>query len=79
MKLILGKLNNGAIFYWDISHMQLKPSVGDYAIVENKNDYDLVKIIGIVETSEKYYKQLTHDCKLKQSVCLLKRNMIRND
>lgn len=38
MKLILGKLNNGAIFYWDISHMQLK-----------------------------------------QAVCLLKRNMIRND
>ena len=71
MKLILGKLNNGAIFYWDISHMQLKPSVGDYAIVGNK--------IGIVETSEKYYKQLTHDCELKQSVCLLKRNMIRND
>ena len=79
MKLILGKLNNGAIFYWDISHMQLKPVVGDYAIVGNKNDYDLVKIIGIVETSEKYYKQLTHDCELKQSVCLLKRNMIRND
>lgn len=79
MKLILGKLNNGAIFYWDISHMQLKPVVGDYAIVENKNDYDLVKIIGIVETSEKYYKQLIHDCELKQSVCLLKRNMIRYD
>ena len=59
--------------------MQLKPVVGDYAIVENKNDYDLVKIIGIVETSEKYYKQLTHDCELKQSVCLLKRNMIRYD
>ena len=52
MKLILGKLNNGAIFYWDISHLQLKPIVGDYAIVGNKNDYDLVKIIGIVETSE---------------------------
>ena len=79
MKLILGKLNSGAIFYWDISDMQLKPSIGDYAIVENLDDYALVKIVGIVETSEKYYKQLTHDCELKQSVCLLKRNMIRND
>lgn len=79
MKLILGKLNSGSIFYWDISHLQLKPIVGDYAIVGNKNDYDLVKIIGIVETSEKYYKQLTHDCELKQAVCLLKRNMIRYD
>ena len=79
MKLILGKLNNGAIFYWDISHTQLKPVVGDYAIVGNKNDYDLVKIIGIVETSEKYCKRLTHSCELKKAVCLLKRNMIRND
>lgn len=79
MKLILGKLNNGDIFYWDISHMQLKPVVGDYAIVENKNDYDLVKIIEIVETSEKYCKRLTHGRELKKAVCLLKRNMIRND
>lgn len=79
MKLILGKLNGGAIFYWDISHMQLKPSVGDYAVVENLGDYALVKIVGIVETSEKYCKQLTHSCELKQAVCLLKRNMIRND
>ena len=48
MKLILGKLSNGAIFYWDIYHMQLKPSIGDYAIVENLDDYALVKIVGIV-------------------------------
>lgn len=79
MKLILGKLSNGAIFYWDISHMQLKPSIGDYAIVENLDDYALVKIVGIVETSEKYCKRLTHSCELKKAVCLLKRNMIRND
>lgn len=79
MKLILGKLNNGDTFYWDISHMQLKPVVGDYAVVENKNDYDLVKIIEIVETSEKYCKRLTRGCKLKKTVCLLKRNMIRKD
>ena len=52
MKLILGKLNNGAIFYWDISHMQLKPSVGDYAIVENMNGYDLIKVAGIVTTTK---------------------------
>lgn len=46
--------------------MQLKPVVGDYAVVENKNDYDLVKIIEIVETSEKYCKRLTHGCELKK-------------
>ena len=79
MKLILGKLNTGAIFYWDISDMKLEPSIGDYAIVENLNDYDLVKIIGIVETSGKYCKRLTHTCKPKKVVCLLKRNMIRKD
>ena len=61
MKLILGKLNSGAIFYWDISDMKLEPSIGDYAIVE------------------KYCKRLTHSCELKKAVCLLKRNMIRND
>ena len=59
--------------------MKLEPSIGDYAIVENLNDYDLVKIIGIVETSEKYCKRLTHSCELKKAVCLLKRNMIRKD
>lgn len=79
MKLILGKLNSGAIFYWDISDMKLEPSIGDYAIVENLDDYALVKILGIVETSEKYCKRLTHSCELKKAVCLLKRNMIRND
>ena len=79
MKLILGKLNSVAIFYWDISDMKLEPSIGDYAIVENLDDYALVKIVGIVETSEKYCKQLTHSCELKKAVCLLKRNMIRND
>ena len=49
--------------------MKLEPSRGDYAIGENLNDYDLLKIIGIVETNEKYCKRLTHSCELKKAVC----------
>lgn len=54
MKLIAGKINNcGTTYYWDISEFKVMPKIGDYAIVENMNDYDLVKIVGIVETIEK--------------------------
>jgi len=49
--LVAGKINaTGKILCWksDIFF----PSIGDYAIVENKNGYDLVEIVGKIETTK---------------------------
>ena len=54
MKLIIGKFNvSNKIAYWSIGEKYTPDvAINDYAIVENKDDFDLVKIIGIVETNE---------------------------
>lgn len=58
MKLIIGKLNNDKIGrYWKMEQ-NLYFNVGDYAIVENLNGYDLVKVIGLVETDEENVKKI---------------------
>ena len=57
-KLIIGNFNgSNEIFYWDIAGItEESVDIGDYAAVENKNGYDLVKIIGkaVVEDDFKY-------------------------
>ena len=51
--LIAGVFNSiGEPLYWVIEGILGKDVIGDYAIVENRNGYDLVKIVGIVETTE---------------------------
>ena len=49
--LIAGVINaTGQMLYWkDEKFMR----IGNYAIVENANGYDLVKIVGIVLTTKK--------------------------
>ena len=49
--LVVGVINaTGKMLLWkDDCEMQL----GDYAVVENVNGYDLVKVIGIILTTEK--------------------------
>lgn len=49
--LVAGVINaTGKMLFWkDDCEMQL----GDYAVVENVNGYDLVKVIGIILTTEK--------------------------
>ena len=78
MKAILGKLNRShEVYYWRCDGMY--PDVGDYAIVENINDYDLVKIIGIVETDEKYEKFLSKNRISKKVIKTISRSWVRND
>lgn len=80
MKLIIGKLNGANIInYWNTSDFILDVPVGDYAIVENINDYDLVKIIGIVETDEKYTKFLAPHGVSKRVIKYLPRDLVRRD
>lgn len=49
--LVAGVINaTGKMLFWkDDCEIQL----GDYAVVENVNGYDLVKVIGIILTTEK--------------------------
>lgn len=49
--LIAGLINaTGKVLYW---RTKSEIKLGDYAIVENMNGYDLVKVIGIVKTTKK--------------------------
>ena len=80
MKLILGKLNKDGIKnYWLANDIAPDVCCGDYAIVENINDYDLVKIIGIVETDEKYCGFLTPFGVSKKVIKFIARGQIRRD
>ena len=49
--LVAGLINaTGKVLHW---RTRAEIKLGDYAIVENMNDYDLVKIVGTVITTEK--------------------------
>ena len=79
IKLIAGKLNNcNTVYYWEIQK-ETPIKIGDYAIVENINDYDLVKIVGAINTSEKYAKFITNSKVNKKVVMIIDRYDIRND
>jgi hypothetical protein len=76
--LIIGKHNStGQIFYWNDNGKKF--DVGDYAIVENKDDYDLVKIVGEVFTNEKYARLCSGTIVTKKVVKIIPRKEIRND
>lgn len=80
-KLIVGRINSANIIgYWNTGDIYTPDvEVGDYAIVENKTDYDLIKIIGILETEEKYEKMLVNNGVSKKVVKYLARNQVRED
>lgn len=51
--LIAGIINaTQKMLYWRCDFSQ-EINIGDHAIVENMNDFDLIKIIGIVKTNKK--------------------------
>ena len=58
--IIAGKHNGtGTVYFWRMSETTIGKDtveVGDYAVVENKTDYDMVKVIGILDTKEKYVR-----------------------
>ncbi len=58
IRLVIGVINSTgkALFWRDENYMQL----GNYAIVENKDGYDLIKIIAKVETTKANAKRLTN-------------------
>lgn len=56
--LIAGVINaTGKLLYW---RSDRRISIGDYAIVENMNGYDLIKVIGVIETIEENAKKFSN-------------------
>ena len=51
--LIAGRLNNrnGETLYWKLEKM-MSCKLGDFAVVENANGYDLVEICGFITTTK---------------------------
>lgn len=79
MKLISGKLNtNNKSNFWLAEDYINDNNIGDYAIVENLNNYDLVKITGILTTTENLQNQITGNKINKKVVMIIDKNKIEN-
>ena len=59
--LIAGVINSTNTVYFWLSKNIENIKIGDYAIVENLNSYDLVKVAGIVYTDEDNVKTITRN------------------
>lgn len=61
MKLIVGKNNNDKlVYYYLVSSSRMKPKLGEYIVAENSGNYDLIQVIGILETDIKYHRFITN-------------------
>lgn len=78
IKIILGRLN-GCITsnYW--LENETNATVGDYAIVENKNGYDLVEVTGILETDEKHINLIIGNKINKKAVSIISKKTLGID
>ena len=67
--LIAGVINaTGKLLFWkDDCDMQ----IGDYAVVENMNGYDLVKVVGTILTTEKDASKFSNTKyeNMKKTIC----------
>ena len=66
MKLVMVRINAGNITNL-FKLNDLVCEVGDYVIVENMKDYDLGKVVAIVETNEELVKYI-HNKTISKSV-----------
>lgn len=78
--LIIGKINaSSTIGYWRINDQIVKNiSPGDFAIVQNKSNYDLVTILGIVKTEEEYIKSFVPGGANKNVIYILKKSELES-
>lgn len=78
--LIAGVINaTGKMLYWKNKN-NLSINSGDYAIVENTNGYDLVKVVGIVYTRESQASKFSNTRyeNMKSVVKVIKKESINN-
>lgn len=69
IKAIIGMLNGDCTArFWKIPD-GMAVDIGDHAVVENRDGYDLVEVVGLVRTTQKYEKNLVGNRKgIKSSV-----------
>lgn len=83
--IIAGKHNgSGEVYFWKMEEETIgynTVKVGDYAVVENKNDYEMVKVIGIVETEDKYLRffGVPYGNVAKRVIMVIPRQYVRED
>lgn len=78
--LIAGVINaTNRMLYWK-NKDNLSITIGDYAVVENMNGYDLVKVIGIVYTRESQASKFSNTRyeNMKSVVKVIKKELINN-
>lgn len=81
--LIAGVINSmpNMVYFWLGDKNIDSFKIGDYAIVENLNSYDLVKIAGIVWTNEENLKSITKKdlAKMKKVIKYIPREELENE
>ena len=81
--LIAGVINSmpNMVYFWLGDKNKDSFKIGDYAIVENLNSYDLVKIAGIVWTNEENLKSITKKdlAKMKKVIKYIPKEELENE
>lgn len=81
--LIVGVINSmpNMVYFWLGNKNIDSFKIGDYAIVENLNSYDLVKIAGIVWTNEDNLKSITKKdlAKMKKVIKYIPKEELENE
>lgn len=81
--LIAGVINSipNTVYFWLGNKEKDSFKIGDYAIVENLNSYDLVKIAGIVWTNEDNLKTITKNnlAKMKRVIKYIPEDELENE
>ena len=81
--LIAGVINSmpNMVYFWLGDKNIDSFKIGDYAIVENLNSYDLVKIAGIVWTNEDNLKTITKNnlAKMKRVIKYIPKDELENE
>lgn len=78
VKILTGKLN-GMISsnFW--LENETNATVGDYAIVENKNGYDLVEVTGVLETDEKHINLIIGNKINKKAIAIVSKEIFKEN
>lgn len=84
IKVILGKhAGKKDLLCWEVTpevpYQFVDAKSGNYAIVENRNDYAMVKVVCVAEIEEKYLHLLTGGKELKKVIRFVERNKVRED
>ena len=76
--LIAGRLNNrnGETLYWKLGKM-MSCKLGDFAVVENANGYDLVEICGFITTKSKasYFSRTKYE-NMKSVIMIIEKEQV---